>query len=307
MKAMSFTLFFAAVFLAACTLPTPPPQEKAEVSPAAPSASDAEVLFDAAWATDPLWDDGQAEVTLYDARRSQYGKIESYEALFIVVKEDFNRALLVKADPPYDNKPLLPVLKLNAVHSYWTDNYPYQFMASVFVRRDDPTRLVKLTLSSQEWCGNTFKEVKTAGGQSELIYHSYFDGQGDGRRPLDLRPGDLLEDQLPLALRGLHFDNGLEVHPRILPSLISNSLRGPMEFSAATITVLGEEEITVPAGAFAAWKVRLALAELEQTWWFEKDAPHKLLQMESSDGRTWRLKAYTRKPYWKTPTYQPET
>jgi hypothetical protein len=188
MTVRSITPFLlAAALLAGCTFSATPPQEAAEAPPTAPPV-DAEVLFHAAWAQDPLWDDGLAEVTLYEAHRPQYGKIESYEAVFIVVKEDFNRDLLVKADPPL------------------TDNYPYHFMASVFVRRDAPTRLVKLTLGSQEWCGNTFKEIKTVGGRSELITNSYFDGQGDARRPLDLRPGDLLEDQLPLALRGLNFD-----------------------------------------------------------------------------------------------------
>jgi len=296
----------AGALLAACSS-SAPPQEIAQASPAVPAAADSETFFNPVWAQDPLWDDGQAEVALYQARRPQYGKVESYEAVFIVVKEDFHRDLLVKADPPFENKPLLPVFKLNAVHSYWTDNYPYSFLASVFVRRDDPTRLVKLTLGSQEWCGNTFKEVKTGAGPPELIYHSYFDGQADGRRSLDLRPGDLLEDQLPLALRGLHFNKGLEVRPRILPSLISNSLRGPQEPRAAVISVVGEEEIVTPAGTFGAWKVSLTIGELQQTWWFEKAAPHKLLRMDSSDGRAWLLKAHTRRPYWKVPTYQPET
>lgn len=261
--------------------------------------------FDPAWAAAALWDDGQAEVALYEARRPQYGKVESYEAVFIVVKEDFNLRHNVKADPPYEGKSLLPVLKLNAVHSYLTDNYPYHFLASVFVRRQDPTAVVKLTLGSQEWCGNTFKEVKTWGGRPELVFHSYFDGQGDGSRPLDLRPGDLLEDQLPLALRGLRFAPGLELRRRLLSSLISNSLHQPIEFQEAVITVIGEEKVSTRAGSFPAWKVTLKMGELEQTWWFEKAAPHILLRMESSDGRAWLLKARTRKPYWQVPTFRP--
>ncbi|HKZ53751.1 MAG TPA: hypothetical protein VJ085_10785 [Candidatus Acidoferrales bacterium] len=301
---LPIALILAGVFLLACaSAPTPPAETTAAIS--APPADAA--AFDPAWARDPLWDDGQAEVALYDARRPQYGKIESYEALFIVVKEDFNTQFHVKADPPFENKPLLPVLKLNAVHSYWTDNYPYHFLASVFVRRDDPTAVVKLTVGSQEWCGNTFKEVKTWGGRTELVSHSYFDTEGDGSRPLDLRPGDLLEDQLPLALRGLAFAPGLETRRRILPSLISNNLRGPAEFQPATITVVGEEKVATGAGSFSAWRVNLKMGELEQTWWFEKDAPHGLLKMESSDGRAWLLKARSRKRYWREPTYHPET
>ena len=263
-------------------------------------------VFDSAWARDPLWDDGQAEVSLYDARRPQYGKIESYQAVFLVVKEDFDPKLLVKADPPYEGKQLIPVLKLNAVHSYWTPNYPYHFLASVFVRRDDPAALVKLTVGSQEWCGNTFKEVKLSGGRPELHAHTYFDGEGDTTRPLDLRSGDLLEDQLPLSLRSLPFAPGLEVRRRILPSLIANNLRRPLNPVEAVVRVAGEETVQTGAGRLAAWKVSVEMGELKQTWWFEKTFPYALLKMESSDGRAWLLKSRARQPYWKEPTFRPE-
>src|SRR3989304_1678639 len=160
-------------------------------SGAAPLLAPELPAFDSPWARDPLWDDGRAEVSLYDARRPQYGKIESYQAVFIVVKEDFHRELLVKADPPYEGKPLLPVLKLNAIHSYWTAHHPSH---------------------------------------------------------LNPRPGDLLEDQPPLALRSLRFVPGLELRRRVLPSLISNNLRRPLEFAEAQITVIEERILSTPAG-----------------------------------------------------------
>ncbi|MGH9813290.1 MAG: hypothetical protein ACRD4T_09165 [Candidatus Acidiferrales bacterium] len=288
--------FVAAVLFASVLLAGP--------SQAPPAAAQAPADFDSTWSRDALWDDGQAEVALYDAKRPQYGKVESYEAVFIVVKEDFDAKLLVKADPPYEGRRLVPVLKLNAVHSYWTPNYPYHFLASVFVRRDDPGALVKLTVGSQEWCGNTFKLVKTA-PRPELTVHSYFDPEGDATRPLDLRPGDLLEDQLPLALRGLAFAPGVEVRRRILSSLISNKLGREPQFLDATITVVGEENLATPAGRFASWKVGVKFGEVQQTWWFEKAAPHTLVKMESPDGRAWLLKSRTRKPYWQAATYRP--
>jgi len=269
--------------------------------PAAP----APVEFDSAWSQDALWDDGQAEVALYAAKRPQYGKIESYEAVFIIVKEDLDERLLVKADPPYEGRRLIPVLKLNAVHSYWTPNYPYHFLATVFVRREAPILLAKLTVGSQEWCGNTFKLVKTE-PEPELTVHSYFDGEGDATRPLAYRSGDLFEDQLPLALRSLAFTPGLTVRRRVLPSLISNKLGREPQFLDATISVVGEETLATPAGRFAAWKVSVKFGEAQQTWWFEKAAPHTLLKMDSSDGRSWLLKARTRKPYWQAATYRPE-
>ncbi|MGH9780068.1 MAG: hypothetical protein ACRD5I_16830, partial [Candidatus Acidiferrales bacterium] len=246
--------FVAAVLFASVLLAGP--------SQAPPAAAQAPADFDSTWSRDALWDDGQAEVALYAAKRPQYGKSESYEAVFIIVKEDFDAKLLVKADPPYEGRQLVPVLKLNAVHSYWTPNYPYHFLASVFVRRDDPGALVKLTVGSQEWCGNTFKLVKTA-PRPELTVHSYFDPEGDATRPLDLRPGDLLEDQLPLALRGLAFAPGVEVRRRILSSLISNKLGREPQFLDATITVVGEENLATPAGRFASWKVGVKFGEVQ--------------------------------------------
>ena len=302
---MSSRTFLLGLLISAVAACSAVPQEETSAL-ASTSAAETARVYDFSWSRDPLWDDGRAEVALYDARRPQYGKVESYQAVFIVVKEDFNRQHYVKAEPPFEGKDTFPVLKLNTVHSYWTDNYPYHFMESVFVRRDDPTALVKLTLGSQEWCGNTFKEITTWDSTPQLVSHSYFDGQGDASRPLDLRPGDLLEDQLPLVLRSLRFEPGLEFKRRLLPSLISNSLRRVPEFVQATIGVVGEEMVEAGAGGLAAWKVRIAWEKIEQTWWFEKAAPHTLLKMESSGGRSWVLRERMRKAYWGEPTYQPE-
>ena len=93
---------------------------------------------------------------------------------------------------------------------------------------------------------------------------------------------------------------------RLLPSLISNKLGRSPQFLDAAITVVGEESLATPAGRFSAWKVSVKFGEVQQTWWFEKAAPHTLLKMESSDGRAWLLKSRTRKPYWQAPTYRPE-
>lgn len=300
-RALTWIVFSAGLVLAACARG---PSGQAEF--AARSSPDDARVYDFSWSRDPLWDDGQAEVALYTARRPQYGKIESYEALLIVVKEVFNRRLHVKAEPPYEGKDPFPVLKLNASHQYWTPNYPYHFLLSVYVRQDVPTSLVKVTLGSQEWCSNTFKEVRTWGRRPELIFHSYFDGESDGARPLDLRPGDLLEDQLPVALRSIKFAEGLKFERRIMPSLISNNMRTPLNFATANITVAGQEEVGTGLGRLPAWKVNLQSEGFHQSWWFERSPLHGLLKMESSDGRFWALKSRTRRRYWKGPTYRPE-
>ena len=305
MRTLALAVTLLTAFWSGCSRAPREPLAAATAPGPAPSGSQ-DSVYDFSWARDALWDDGQSEVALYDARRPQYAQIESYQALLIVVKEDFTPRHNVKADPPYQGKNTYPVLKLNAVHSYWTGKYPYHFLASVFVHRDNPAALVKLTVGSQEWCGNTFKEVTTWGPTPALVSHSYFDGQGDATYPLDLRAGDLLEDQLPLALRSLAFRDGLSFQRRLLPSLISNNLRRPPGFVPATITVTGEEVLSTGAGRLPAWKLNVRWEDVQQTWWFEKAAPHALLKMESSDGRVWLLRARSRKRYWQEPTYRPE-
>ena len=306
MRSPILLLALTAALWAACSTSPGPAAPEPEPAKYKGLQEDAARFYDHAWARDPIWDDGQAEVALYDARRPQYGQLESYQAVFIVVKDDFRRPLYVKADPPLEGKDLFPVLKLNAVHSYLTPRYPYHFLATVFVQRDDPTALVKFTLGSQEWCGNTFKEITTWGPQPQLVAHSYFDGEGDGTHPLDLRPGDLLEDQLPLALRSLEFQPHLSFERRMLPSLISNKLGGPPRFVKASFAVVGEEAVETSIGRQAAWKVEVRWGDVRQSWWFEKSASRLLLKMESSDGRAWLLRSRTRKPYWKEPTFRPE-
>ena len=148
MRSPILLLALMAALWAACSTSHGPAVREPEPAKYAGSQEDAARLYDHAWARDPIWDDGQAEVALYDVRRPQYGQMESYQTVFIVVKEDFRRPFYVKADPPLEGKDLFPVLKLNAVHSYLTPRYPYHFLATVFVQRDNPTALVKLTLGS---------------------------------------------------------------------------------------------------------------------------------------------------------------
>ncbi|MDP6776950.1 MAG: hypothetical protein QGI83_09305, partial [Candidatus Latescibacteria bacterium] len=158
---------------------------------------------DATWGSQKVWDDGLAEVAVYDATRTVYGKTRSFETVVITVKEDLNAAFHVKADPPYDDKQLIPAFKMNIVSKIQTENYPYRYLTSVFVSRSDVSRLIKMTVGSQEWCGNTFKLLKTWGGRPALEYHSYWDGQGDGSFPLEWDASTLAEDQLVLSLRSL--------------------------------------------------------------------------------------------------------
>ncbi len=249
------------------------------------------------WGKHAIWDDGLAEVAVYDARRTVYGKTRTFETVLITVKEDFNTVYHAKADPPYQGKQLLSVLKLNRVSEIQTENYPYRYLTSVFVDRNDVNRLVKMTMGSQEWCGNTFKEVRTWTGRHELVYHSYWDDQGDGVHAIDWDADTLLEDQLALSLRALPFSAGYSREMRILPTQISNKATHASPV-AGQIRVLRDEAVEAGDTTVVAWRVEVTFGEAIQTYWFEKAGHHILVGFDSSDGRSLRLKRWARRTYW---------
>lgn len=239
------------------------------------------------WAADSLWDDGKAEVSIYDSTRGVYGSERSFETVLIVVKEDFNREFMVKADWPYDGKDVFTVMKVNLVQEIETVAYPYRYMMSVFTPREEPINAVKMTLTAHEWCGNTFKEYRGWEDPKSIKYNSYWDGQGDGQH---LLPGftGVLEDQLLYSLRSLNFTDGLEFKEKVLESQINNKANEP------TIT---EAHFKVAEGT-GDWMVTVDFGGRTASYVFGKEYPNLLLSYDSGEGRTLTLTNTSRYSYW---------
>jgi hypothetical protein len=247
---------------------------------------------------DPIWRDGQAEVAHYEATRTVYGKPRSFPAVLITVLEDLDTATYTKADPPYLGKGLLPVLKLHAFSRIETDNYPYHHATTVFVSLRQPTRLVKLTQSSQEWCGSTFKLLDAWSPGPALHFHSYWANQGDGAFPLDLTGPVLLEDQLPVTLRSLPFRHGFGAAFRLIASVVDNQARAPAA-EEAHLSV-SEPAATPGASRAPAWKVVVQRTRTGQelVYWFDTAPPHVLMRFSAPDGRELVLRTAARRRYW---------
>ena len=248
-------------------------------------------FFNSDWATNKLWDDGLAEVATYTAERVIYNKQRSFDYTLITVKEDFNEQYNVKTDN-YKRKDLFPVMKVNVFCRIPTDNYPYHFLTSLFFKRQQPVKLFKLTSSSQEWCGNTFKAVNAEGNKYIYSYNSYWDNQGTGDLKLD---GDILfEDQLPYTLRSLKFKNNLTFTLSVAELLQTNKASKP-NTRQGTFKVNQENE----AKGKLTWKVTLTFTpEQQNVYWFAAEYPHLLLRQRTSDGRNLDLKEVKRYAYW---------
>jgi hypothetical protein len=241
---------------------------------------------DPAWRLDPVWDDGKAELCAYEVQWRRYGELWPGSALLVLVKEPWAPDLDVKADRPRADG--FDVLKLNHVRDVRTGIYTYHQMASVFLdrRRGD---LVKLATTSSEACGITTAVV----ADGRITTHSYFDGQGDA---VASWPGGLPEDGLAALLRdfvGGEAPSRLEVFPSLLgghlPPLRPETWRLERRRRAA---------VEVPAGTFPAVELRLEGEAGWRRYAFSAEAPHPLLESESSDGTAYRLARCERIAYW---------
>jgi len=201
------------------------------------------------WVQNAIWDDGLAEVAVYEANKRIYNINRSYECVYV----------------------------------------------SMFFKKDEPMKLHKMTISSQEWCGNTYKVYTPFGGGYRINYNSYWDGEGSGEK---IQEGDFLfEDQLPFTLRMMDLQEGLSFNARLMQTQISAKV-GPIYADLARFRVrsttysFNENEIE-------AWKV-VAQLDLERAniYTIEKAYPNRLLSVKTWDQRSLALKEVKRYAYW---------
>ncbi len=144
------------------------------------------------------WNRGEAELTSYALEQARYGEIHPGQAVLIFVTEDFSRAKQVKLDrPAAASDDRVPILKLNATRKFNTGLYPYSMMTSVFTPVAVGERTLKVTTSSQEWCGHTFTQLNRRGDGYWIRQQSYFESEGDQELDLQAR----LEDELWTTIR----------------------------------------------------------------------------------------------------------
>lgn len=128
------------------------------------------------------WYDGNAEITSYKLSQVRYGEIHEGRAVTIFVTEDFLPEKQVKAD--YQNEKNIPVLKLNSTKKFLTGVYPYSIMTSTFSPVYNDIHPLKITFSSQEWCGNTFMQLNNR-KKFEIDFYSYFESNSDKKKSLE--------------------------------------------------------------------------------------------------------------------------
>ncbi len=216
------------------------------------------------------WFQGKAEVNSYKLEQARYGEIHQGSAVLIFVTEDFSLAKQVKLDRPENSgQDAVKVMKLNLTKKFNTGIYPYSMMSSVFspIDRKKHPHTLKVTTSSQEWCGHTFTQLnKTPQGYKAQL-HSYFEQEGE--QLLDL-PNTWVEDEIWNIIR-LTPDSLPVGEMDIIPSTMAQRLRHTtLQAEKATATLdTNQGEITYKLD-YPSSKRKLAIT-------FKQEFPHRIL------------------------------
>ena len=122
---------------------------------------------------------GKAEICSYEHEKARYDSTHPGEAVLIFVTEPFLPIKQVKADD-YSAQDYVQVLKMNRVDRFVTGIYDYSQFTSVFtpLYRYDQKFPLKITMSSQDWCGQSFMQLNNNNG-FDVLLRSYFESEGD--------------------------------------------------------------------------------------------------------------------------------
>lgn len=252
------------------------------------------------------WYAGEAELTSYKLQQARYGETHEGEAVLVFVTEPFSRAKQVKLDDWRDQSDdNVSVLKLNMTKKFLTGIYPYSMMMSTFkpVSYDRYPKSLKVTTSSQEWCGHTFMQLNLADDGYRLRGFSYFESEGD----VDLEvPKVVAEDELWTTIR---LDpkqlpvGDIEILPATFYLRLRHQEASPQKVNASLATITSSEFAEEPHQ-----KYQLAYDNRTLAIYFESSFPYQILGWEetysSGFGKPSQLKTSAKRintiksPYW---------
>ncbi len=234
------------------------------------------------------WNDGKAEFDIYDGQVMRYGQPRQTEVLHILVREPFDLRQMVKSDD-WQRPHVIQVLKMNQVLQIETGLYVYGQMHSNFWRADNG-RLAKYSLTSNDSCGNTYKEARRGGEIFHYPWHTYWDGMAEGNAKVTLPPNGFFYDELPLRVRTIDFyakPNG-DFEIQLAPTII-NSTKDQLVFKPAQVHYESTER---------AIYVNVTHEGGSDRFMLDRDFPYLLRTWQAADGSQLRLKRSLKVDYW---------
>lgn len=224
--------------------------------------------FNKNWALNAYWDSVKVEKTIYKAIENDKVYAYTYALRKEVFNDQFNVKTFSTARPD-----LYKVI--NASIEKYNNQTDTTYVAQLATLCMNPLILHKMTASTQHAWGITYKSYFNNKSVITLKYDSYLDKQGIGDKVF---PKDVLfEDQLPVCLRALNFNDSAAFKVNVLESQLIDGVGG-FKIYNASVSMASEtlENKSV-------YKVMVALDEQHQhTYYFEKEFPHQLLKFQKN-------------------------
>ena len=236
---------------------------------------------------DNYWGDGKAEFSIYGADIVRYGTPRPCEVLHILVREPFDPKQLVKPDD-LKRPDVIQVLKLNQILHVPTGLYVYQQMHSNFWRVDN-AQLLKFSLTSNDSCGNTFKEARRNGDRLTYDYRTYWDGMAGGTEEVVPPSNGYFYDELPWLVRTIDFTKTGQPFEVQLTGTTINSKKDSFNFQPAKISFTSTER---------AIDVTVQHVGGRDVFVLDRDGPHLLREWRAADGSRLKMKRNLKVDYW---------
>ncbi len=214
----------------------------------------------AEWAKDGLWNDGRAEVAVYDSERVVDGKVRKFREHLITMKE---------TDGPKKTRGF----RFHQAQTIELENYSRHYLTEISADGDTARKTLKIVDAVQDWNGNSVLTYKE--GDAGVEKDDYFDAQ------------------IPLAFRSLPFKDGVEKSARIWEITAAS---GPV-VTKALISISAGETVR-GRNSLPCWLVTVTKGDRADKYWFEKKSPNILVKMETADGRKRLLYGRARWTFW---------
>ena len=219
------------------------------------------------------WHNQGAEISRYALQQARYGEIHGGDAVLVFVTEPMNPAMQVKAD--HSGPQNIPVLKLNAVRKFFTGIYPYSIMTSVFTPVDSqkyPLPL-KITSSTQEWCGQVYTQMNLRDDAYRVQMQSYFEKEGDQAFTLE---NDVPEDAIWTMIRIAPQTLPLGTFSMIPGTVYARLVHRPLTPQKATAALRVIEGKSLEGNALARYEISFPTEQRTLRIDFEREFPYRI-------------------------------
>jgi hypothetical protein len=226
-------------------------------------------------ASNTYWTLGKAEVSVYELSQNRYRENHPGQVVSVFVTEDFLTDKQVKNER-YTHPNSTWILKNIQLKKFTTGVYDYSLFTSVFTPIDRIAfpKTLKVTASSQEWCGTIFTQLNLQENGYRYQQNSYFEKEGDALNDV---PQVFLEDEVYTVLR-----MGPTFLPtgdfEMLPALNFMQLKHlPNSPFAATAVIEAYTENEFKGAKLYQYRIRMPALKRELRIVFENKAPYKIV------------------------------